>query len=102
MTEVSDRGGAPDSERRYRTTPDQPPSEAVVEAVAEVPGTAASGADDPTALPPLYDVVDTDALNALFERAWDSDVAGVSVTFRYADCIVTVEGTGGVGVRKIE
>ncbi|WP_246045640.1 HalOD1 output domain-containing protein [Halorussus ruber] len=59
-----------------------------------------SGMNDPTVLPPLYEVVDTDALNALFERAWDSGESDVSVTFRYAGCVVTVEGMGRVVVRK--
>jgi hypothetical protein len=102
MAKVSDRGSASDREIRYQAILDQTPSEAVVSAVAALSGASASGTDDPTAFPPLYEVVDTDALNALFERAWDSDASDVSVTFRYADCVVTVEGGGQVTAKSAE
>lgn len=39
--------------------------------------------------PPLYDVIDTDALNALFRSACGD---GVVVSFEYQGCSVTVDG----------
>lgn len=38
--------------------------------------------------PPLYDVVDTDALNALFRSGYGDDVV---VSFEYQGCSVTVD-----------
>jgi hypothetical protein len=66
----------------------------VNEAIADVTGT------DPLAMdPPLYEVVDTDALDTLYERG-----ATATVTFEYdghsvaidGDGTVTVDGEGGV------
>lgn len=42
-------------------------------------------------LPPLYDVIDPDALNGVFERRPNApSQSGVRVTFSIADCTVTV------------
>jgi len=65
----------------------------VVEAIAD-----ATETDPLTMEPPLYEVVDTDALDTLYERG-----AGATVEFRYdghdvvvdGDGTVTVDGTGG-------
>lgn len=56
-------------------------SETIVEAVADATDT------DPTQLPPLYDTVNTDALDMLF-----SERDGGTLTFEYADCTVVVHG----------
>jgi len=62
----------------------------VVSAVAEAEGV------DPVDLPPLYNVTDPEALNALFT----SDSGGVStVEFEYAGYSVVVRGEGTVEVR---
>lgn len=57
------------------------PSEAVVMAVADQTG------QDATEMTPLYDVIDPDALDALFQ----GDKPG-RVSFDYAGCKVTVTG----------
>lgn len=61
------------------------PSERVVRVVADETGV------DPLDLPPLYDTIDTDALNA----AVDGLESG-SVRFDYAGLSVTVGGDGSV------
>jgi hypothetical protein len=54
-------------------------SEAVVAAVADATDR------DPLSLPALYEVVDPDALDAIFADG------GVTVSFSYADCEVVVD-----------
>jgi len=71
---------------------DRPPSTVIVDAVSERADTAV------TELPPLYDVVDPDALDALFAG---SETFGV-VTFEYAGYDVTVRADGVVDVSEIE
>ena len=70
-------------------------TDAVLRAVATASNT------DPEALPTLYDVVETDALSALFDTsAWGPSDPSVVVTFEYAGYTVTVEGDGVVTVRE--
>jgi hypothetical protein len=66
-------------------------SHAVVEAVASARDT------DPLELPPLYDAVDPDALNRLFdyEHAATSS-ATACIQFRMAECDVVVHRDGTV------
>jgi len=73
---------------------DEAPSESVIRAVSEATGT------DPLQMPRLGDVVDPDALDALFlaDSSWtddsrDSTPAG-TVTFRFSGCDVTVHADG--------
>jgi hypothetical protein len=68
----------------------QSPSEAVVSSVA-----AHKGVDE-VALPPLYETLDPDALDALF-----TGLAGTNgqVTFDYAGCAVECTSDGRVDVR---
>ena len=66
------------------------PVSAVVTAVAAAAGT------DPVDLPPLYDAIDPDALNALYTGRSGSD--SVRARFRYADYTVIVEGSGEVRI----
>jgi len=73
------------------------PSERVVESVAE-----AKGVDPVDLNPPLNDVVDLDALDALF-----SPVGGVPrslgrVEFSYDGYVVVVEGNGSVTVEPAD
>ncbi|MFC4437909.1 MULTISPECIES: HalOD1 output domain-containing protein [Natrialbaceae] len=70
-----------------------PVSQRVVRAVA-----AEIGAD-PLEMEPLYGAIDPEGLNALFEptRSGLTRSTG-TVTFRYADCTVTVHADGGVEV----
>lgn len=61
----------------------------VVETVAAVSGS------DPTAMPPLYDTVDPEALTALVASARDRPV---EISFTYEACRVTVSSDGCVVV----
>lgn len=67
----------------------QPPSYQVVQAVADATGR------DPTALEPLNEVIDPDALDGLFTDAADDGPHPTGrVTFTFAGCDVVV-GPGG-------
>ncbi|QLG62935.1 HalOD1 output domain-containing protein [Halorarum salinum] len=67
------------------------PSTRVVEAVAEFRDV------DPAELPPLYDVVDPDALDALFDSTGTSSSRREgTVEFVYAGIFVRVDASGGV------
>lgn len=68
-------------------------SEAVVVAVADAEDTS------PLELPPLHDVVETDALDRLFAATAD-DGSGptIELCFYYSDSIVTVAGDGTIDV----
>jgi hypothetical protein len=70
------------------------PTTAVAEAVA------AATDREPTGLPPLYEVIDSDALDALFSRERMDDGRNVSVSFEYAGVEVVVSADG-VEVRPI-
>lgn len=56
------RGCTPVVDAKYEPDMGRTPSEAVIWALADAVGV------DPVELPPLYDYVDTEALNELFER----------------------------------
>lgn len=64
-------------------------SERVIDAVSEATGT------DPLELEPLYNVVDPDALNAIFGGSVSTDT---ELRFTMADCEVVVRGEGNVAV----
>ncbi|AGB39965.1 HalOD1 output domain-containing protein [Natronococcus occultus] len=68
------------------------PVYAVVSAVAEAEDA------DPVALPPLYEAIDPEALNALL--AAEPETAVGTVAFRYAGYDVEVTGDGDVSVRS--
>ncbi|WP_226008062.1 HalOD1 output domain-containing protein [Natrinema salinisoli] len=67
------------------------PVYAVVSAVSEASGL------DMVELPPLYDAINPDALNALFTSRAEPAVNKIS--FEYAGYDVVVRGTGAVEVR---
>lgn len=69
--------------------------DAVVFALAEITDR------DPVELSPLGDVVDTDALGAIFRPAAESD-SHVSVTFEYQGYLVTVHDTGTISFEESE
>lgn len=76
-----------------RSADDWTASERVVSAVADRIGA------DPAALDPLYEVVDPDALDALFEpRRLHPDRSDPRVSFAYCGCDVVVSADGGVRV----
>ncbi|MFD1685837.1 HalOD1 output domain-containing protein [Halobellus litoreus] len=71
-----------------------PPSTAIVETIAEATG------DNPTALEPLYESVDPDALNALLTSV-PSRTAGrdLRISLSVDGHAITVFGDGGIVVR---
>ena len=69
----------------------------VVEAIATLKGV------DELRLPPLYDAIDTDALDALFApSANGTPRREVKVSFTYDSCRVVIEGGETVTVRARE
>ncbi|MFP9190175.1 HalOD1 output domain-containing protein [Natronosalvus vescus] len=76
---------------RYDRPADESPSEAVVIAVAAATGkTAAPTAERPEALPPLYDAIDPEALDALFSSTGTRS-RECTIAFTYEGCSVVVE-----------
>ena len=67
----------------------EPPTVAVVEAVA------AATDRTPTGLPLLQNTLDTDALNALLT----GETASVTISFQYAGVIVSASGDGSIKIR---
>lgn len=58
---------------------------------------------DPLAVePPLYDVVDPDALEALVDHSPDGDTFAGQVAFTHAGCRVRVHGDGRIEVSDAE
>ena len=62
-------------------------SEKVIQTVAETTNT------DPLELPPLYETIDPDALDALI-----ADMQAGSISFTYTDCEITVRSDGTVTI----
>jgi hypothetical protein len=83
---TSDTPSATEQLSGYKTTP----VVAVISAVAQVSG------EDPFELPPLNNVINTDALNELV--ASERQTGLESVTFEYAGYDVVVTGSGEVKV----
>jgi hypothetical protein len=77
---------------------DEPTSTRVVQAVSRVTDVP------PEELPPLYEAVDTDALDLLFSEpdADSRDRSDLKLRFTYAGRQVTVEGGGTIRVRDTE
>jgi ketosteroid isomerase-like protein len=78
---------APPAASVHEVRHDETPSQAVVMAVAETLGVGAR------TLPPLYEAVDPDAVDAFFREDDER-----SLRFSYADVTVTVDGTGMIAV----
>ncbi|NEU56205.1 HalOD1 output domain-containing protein [Halorussus sp. MSC15.2] len=99
MGEREDSVGVSTDELRYRADPSETASEAVVSAItAVVRDTEFERTDDVTSLPPLYDAVDADAMNQLFDPPWNEGDAELSITFVYAGYRVHIDDTGLVVV----
>lgn len=73
---------------------DVQPSTAVIESVSERTAT------DPVDLPPLYESIDPDALNALFETTASGTVRRGRIEFTYAGCSVVVSSSDGITVES--
>lgn len=76
---------------RYSVDGDQPLSLAVVDCVSKADG------GDPDSRPPLYEVIDPEALNDLFR-----DQNAGEVTFTYFDYEITVNGDAVITRRTEE
>lgn len=82
---IGDGGFSVDSDVSYEVGTEEFHSHAVVRAVATVTNTPVDE------LAPLYDQIDTDALDALFDRPGrPDDGEGVVVTFPFGGCRVSV------------
>lgn len=90
--------------RTTQRAANQTPTAAVIEAVAAASGRSFSsrngvdGDGGREELPPLYDTIDPDALNAIFEDG--NGRSTVEVKFVYCGYEVTVDGTGKVTVAE--
>lgn len=82
----------PDSRYRLEST------ESAVDAVLEE--VAALRRCDPVDLPPLYEAVDPDLLDGLWEHGEDGRTTWL--TFAYAGCLVTLTGRGYLDFRLID
>jgi len=104
MTECeSNRGELAGEEYTYHATEGQSLSDAVIHAVADFTGheAIAANANRPEeTLDPLYDTVDPDALDSLFQTSEDDAPMAGTVEFWYFGCEVTVQSTGTVIVTK--
>ncbi len=70
----------------YEIRPDEPVSTAVVRTASAVTGC------EPCSLPPLIDVVDPDALNALFAARNDGTPrSGKNLSFIYSECRISID-----------
>lgn len=78
----------------YQAEPDQPLSEAVIEAVASAAEIDALELADEHG--PLYDAIDPTALDSLFQATPSSERSVGAVTFDYAGYRITVDQTGQV------
>lgn len=79
-----------------RATDEVAVSERVVSAVATTSGT------DPMDLEPLYDAIDPDSLDALYERDGHGRAGSPErVEFTYSGCEIAVTGDGSVTVSEV-
>ena len=76
----------------YEEGSEQTPATAVVGAVARAEGV------DPTELPPLYDEINMDALNRLFEGAESVTRSGTVISFQVDNWNVFVDTDGRIRV----
>jgi len=89
---LADDPALPDDLTHRRRVDDGPPSEAVVETLADALDR------DPLDLPPLNDVLDPDALDALFADTPGGTVREGAFVFECCGCTVAVLGSDEVGV----
>ena len=85
-------GGSSTDEQTYVFSHETDPTFAVLEAVSSATGT------DELELPPLYDIVDPDALDALFDGADPSPSEALSVSFSYVGFDVEIESGPAITV----
>ncbi|QLG48766.1 HalOD1 output domain-containing protein [Natrinema halophilum] len=71
---------------------DRPLCLSIVEAVA------ATTDDEPTAMEPLYDVVDPEALEDIVSQAPPQNGGTIAAQFQYSGCVVSVAATGSIHI----
>ncbi len=86
------RGCTPVVDASYNADNDRSPSEVIIEALAEAAGS------DPVELPPLYEFVDPDALDALFDRHDGAEDAEALISFKVDTWNVFVRADGRIRV----
>ena len=74
---------------------DRSTSEIVVYAIAEV------AAEDPTSLQPLGEIVDPDALDAIFDRPSARDSGSAHISFEYEGYEVTIFSHGRLTISSL-
>ncbi|ELY61186.1 HalOD1 output domain-containing protein [Natronolimnohabitans innermongolicus] len=79
-------------DQRYTFSAEKSPTMAVVESVAAVSNT------EPTELPPLYDAINPDALDSLFESSETRDLSTVRVSFPYNGYDIAIQGGSNLTV----
>ena len=82
----------------YQAQPDQPLSEAVIEAIAADSDLDALEIADEFG--PLYDAIDPSALDSLFQSAGGANRTVGCVTFVYAGYRISVDQTGQVALTE--
>lgn len=91
MVSPDDSAGSPSS--HVVAVDGRQPSEALISAISTLSGT------DATSLPPLYDVVDPEALDSLYEHVRErngEDSSAYRITFPYEGYDVCVEFDGRI------
>ena len=79
---------------QYQVAHDESVTDAILRGVADVEHCA------PSDLPPLYDAVEPDALDALFEHGLPGESGTLLLTFTYSDSTVVVHGDGTLRVTR--
>lgn len=85
----TEAGGSP---RNHVITFDWTDAESVTAAIIDA--VAAASNSSPTELEPLFDTVDPDALDQIFETAPRSVLAGPIVEFPYQGMVIQISATG--------
>ena len=86
------RGCTPVVDSQYGPESDRSPAEVIIDALAEAAGV------DPLELPPLYEFVDGDALDSLFEEHDGASDAEALLSFRVEHWNVFVRADGRVRI----
>jgi hypothetical protein len=83
-------GCSPVCSTNYESISDKTPTEAITEAVAAAEGV------DPTRLPPLYESIETDAVNRLFDHSGEESPPTKALCFVYSGWNVFVRSDGTI------
>jgi hypothetical protein len=86
------RSCTPVIDATYKAETDDSPAEAIITALADAAGI------EPVELPPLYDYVDFDALNSLFERQQPTTDTDIILSFQIETWNVFVRADGRIRV----